>query len=81
MITRDEVLQFLKEMKPGIVERYGLISLGLFGSVARGESRPDSDVDVVVRLREPNLFYLVISRRPSKKPFTNMWTSFTTVKK
>lgn len=59
MIARDDALQLLKEMKPGIVERYGLISLGLFGSVARGESRPDSDVDVVVRLREPNLFYLV----------------------
>jgi uncharacterized protein len=59
VITRDEMLQFLKKMKPEIAERYGIISLGLFGSVARGESRPDSDVDVVVRLREPNLFYLV----------------------
>ena len=59
MITRDEALYSLKKMKPGISERYGVVSLGLFGSVARGESRPDSDVDVVVRLREPNLFYLV----------------------
>lgn len=59
MITTDEALHFLKKMKPEISDRYGIISMGLFGSLARGESRPDSDVDVVVRLHKPNLFYLV----------------------
>lgn len=30
----------------------GVVSLSVFGSVARGEERPDSDIDVVVRLSE-----------------------------
>ena len=28
----------------------GVVQLSLFGSVARGEARPDSDVDVAVKL-------------------------------
>ena len=34
-------------------QRHGVTLLGVFGSVARGESRPDSDVDVLVRLSQP----------------------------
>lgn len=59
MISKDEALQFLRQLKPEITERYGIISLGLFGSVARGEPNQDSDIDIVVRLREPKLSYLV----------------------
>ena len=33
-------------------------SIGIFGSVARGENRPDSDVDVFVELEEPDLFVM-----------------------
>jgi len=32
-----------------ICEKYGISYLGLFGSMARGESREDSDVDLFVR--------------------------------
>ena len=31
-----------------ICERYGVVELAVFGSVARGEEGPESDVDVVV---------------------------------
>ena len=34
------------------LKQAGIASLSLIGSVARGEDRPDSDVDVVVRLTE-----------------------------
>ena len=32
-----------------ICRRYGIEFMGVFGSAARGENRPDSDVDVLVR--------------------------------
>lgn len=34
-----------------LARRYGLVSLGLFGSAVRADFRPDSDVDVLVRYR------------------------------
>jgi predicted nucleotidyltransferase len=42
---RDEILQ--------IAARYGASNVRVFGSVARGEAGPDSDVDFLVEL-EPN---------------------------
>lgn len=34
-----------------VCERYGVASLEVFGSLARGESRPDSDVDLLYVLK------------------------------
>lgn len=34
-----------------LCEKYGIAELAVFGSVARGEDRPDSDVDLLYVLR------------------------------
>jgi len=59
MIGKDETLEVLRRCKGELSEHYGITALGIFGSVARGESKGTSDVDVVVKMREPNLFTLV----------------------
>jgi predicted nucleotidyltransferase len=51
----------LRAMLPELAERYGVSELGLFGSRVRGDHRPDSDLDVLVRFRDgvtPSLFTL-----------------------
>jgi hypothetical protein len=58
-LERDEVLGVLKRHKPLFAAQYGVTDLGLFGSVARGEAEPDSDLDIVIRMKEPRLFYMV----------------------
>ena len=37
-------------------EKYGIESLGLFGSYARGEQTPESDIDVIIKLTKPSLY-------------------------
>lgn len=59
MIRRDEALAVLSNIKGELEQRYGIIALGLFGSVVREEQKGQSDVDVVVKMREPNLYTLV----------------------
>ena len=59
MINRDHALDVLRSFKGELEERYGVTSLGIFGSVARGQTTDTSDVDVVIQLRTPNLFTLV----------------------
>ncbi len=34
-----------------IRERYGVVRIGIFGSVARGEETPASDIDILVEFR------------------------------
>lgn len=39
-------------------QQYGIEQIGIFGSLARGEQREDSDIDVCVTMTHPNLFAL-----------------------
>jgi predicted nucleotidyltransferase len=45
--TRDETIERLRAAEAEI-RQLGVRRLSLFGSVARGEARPDSDVDLLV---------------------------------
>ena len=54
-MTRDEALTILRKVKPLLEKQYGVSSMILFGSVARDEAQPQSDVDVFVRAAEGNM--------------------------
>jgi len=58
-LRRDQVLETLRHYKKEFAEQYGILSIGVFGSVGRDEAGDDSDVDVVIRIAEPDLFMLV----------------------
>jgi len=53
MLTREEILQFLRDNKSRFAEQYGVTKIGLFGSFARDEATEQSDVDVCVEIAEP----------------------------
>ncbi len=46
-MNRQEILARLKENEPALRAR-GVNHAALFGSRARGDSRPDSDIDIMV---------------------------------
>jgi predicted nucleotidyltransferase len=48
-MTREDVLDRLRRNELALRER-GVIHASLFGSVARGDQRPDSDIDILVDL-------------------------------
>ncbi|MBI1323869.1 nucleotidyltransferase [bacterium] len=57
--TRDAALAVLRELLPELKARYGVERIGVFGSVARNEAGPESDVDVVVHLKRQTLDHLL----------------------
>ena len=56
MITKDEIITFLKQYKKEHIKDYNLRKIGIFGSIARGDNHNLSDIDVVVEFTKPNLF-------------------------
>jgi predicted nucleotidyltransferase len=58
-MKRDAVLTVLKKHKRELEEKYNITRLGIFGSVARDEAGEDSDIDVVVETKVPDLFLMV----------------------
>ena len=58
MKTKDECIATLRQFKNDCASKYGIRSIGIFGSVARGEYRSVSDVDVFGELEEPDPFVM-----------------------
>ncbi len=58
-IDREQVLAALRSQRTHIESLYGLRMVGLVGSVARGDARSDSDIDVMVDVvSTPTLFQI-----------------------
>ena len=55
-MDKEKVLAILRQFKKEYAKEYHLLSLGVFGSVARDEAKPESDVDIVFETDQPNLF-------------------------
>ncbi len=53
MKTIDEVQTSLRVCKPILEKEYGVTRLAVFGSYARSEQSEESDVDLLVELRQP----------------------------
>ena len=56
-MQREEVLRILGQNQQ-VLKDFGVKSLAIFGSVARDEATPDSDVDILVEFDVPVTFDL-----------------------
>ena len=52
-MDRSTALRLLKEHRPALADRFGVVRRALFGSTARDTARPDGDVDVLVAFDGP----------------------------
>lgn len=55
MLKLNDCMGKLVEFKSHFGEKFGIVKLGIFGSVARADNTEDSDIDIVVELKNPNL--------------------------
>lgn len=46
-------LDYIKEKISPILKKNDILYAGVFGSTSRGNNRPDSDVDILVKLGKP----------------------------
>ena len=57
-MTDKEILDILRKEKPYLQKKFGLLSIGLFGSYAKGTQQPESDIDLLVEFTEPRFDFL-----------------------
>jgi len=63
VVTLEQALSAIEAQRPALSARH-VRRIGVFGSVARGDARPDSDVDFLVEFTdEGDLFDLVAVKR------------------
>lgn len=53
MNTKSDILAQLKELKPVLEKEYAVSKIGLFGSFADGSQHENSDIDLLVELKNP----------------------------
>ena len=56
MKTTNDYITILRKYLSTKADAYGITKIGIFGSVARNEQTEDSDVDVCVEMKKPDLF-------------------------
>ena len=59
MLTKEKIPETLRSNKAFFEEELGVIRIGLFGSYAKGKQIADSDVDILVELKEPDYKSLI----------------------
>ncbi|MBK7480026.1 MAG: nucleotidyltransferase family protein [Bacteroidales bacterium] len=53
MMTKDDILSRLRELKPTLYRDFAVKEIGLFGSFADNAHDEDSDIDILVELERP----------------------------
>ncbi len=69
MRSRNFVVNTLRRFKNRFNQEYGITDLGIFGSTARFENQESSDIDIVVKMIKPDLFYLVHVKEELEEAF------------
>jgi predicted nucleotidyltransferase len=57
-MKRSEILLIIEQYKKNYQRKYRFRKIGIFGSAARGTAGGESDIDIVIEQREPDLFLL-----------------------
>ncbi len=52
MVTQQSILAFLLQNKKRFEEQFSVVKIGIFGSYARNEQTEDSDIDILIEMKQ-----------------------------
>ena len=69
MYDKNEILSELKKYKSILKKKYGIKTIGVFGSIAKGTSKKNSDLDIVVEVEKLKPFLLLEIKQELERYF------------
>lgn len=57
-LSKNEIISLIKAEKTFLKENFGVLNIGLFGSYAKNQQNPDSDIDFLVEFSEPRFDWI-----------------------
>lgn len=54
-MDKQSIIETIRAEKPYLQTQFGVEEIALFGSYARGEEQPGSDVDILVKMNDKSL--------------------------
>lgn len=52
MISKEEILRVLRQVREEVMKKYKVERIGLFGLFIKGEQKENSDIDILVEFKE-----------------------------
>ncbi len=69
MLSKNEILQYLRRYKEENKQVYSINKLGIFGSFSRDEASSSSDIDIVVDFHKADIFNQISIKQELEKTF------------
>ena len=57
-LSKNRIIEQLKADKNFLKNNFGVINIGLFGSYAKDQQTPNSDIDLLVEFKEPRFDWI-----------------------
>ncbi len=57
-LSHKDIIRLLRVEKEFLKDEFGVLNIGLFGSYVKGTQQVDSDIDLIVELKEPRFDWL-----------------------
>ncbi|HDH51578.1 MAG TPA: nucleotidyltransferase [Nitrospirae bacterium] len=80
MADITEIKALIQKQKKGLRDRYGVMTIGIFGSYARGEHGAESDIDVLVEFEKPIGFFKFLELEEYLEKITGLKVDLVTKK-
>ena len=68
-MNQNSIMRTLKAYQDQYGKKYGILKLGIFGSAARNTSGEYNDIDIVITVKEQDLFNLIGIKQDLEKQF------------
>ena len=68
-MNKSMILDYIKAHKIFFKREFKVKKIGLFGSFSRDEEDDNSDIDIVVELEKPDMFYLIGIKQTLEEKF------------